>query len=113
VWHGALWAIDHGACLYFHHSWTGGLGAPERFARQPYSFEDHVLAAHLPEVPRTDAALAPRVTRELLEDVVARVPEEWVEPVPDADTAAVRAAYVEFLLARVGGDRPWLAGARP
>jgi len=22
----------------------------------------------------------------------------------------VRAAYVEFLLARVGGDRPWLPG---
>ena len=24
VWHGRLWAIDHGACLYFHHSWSGG-----------------------------------------------------------------------------------------
>jgi hypothetical protein len=113
VWHGALWAIDHGACLYFHHSWTGGIGSAERFARQPYSFDDHVLAAHLPGVPAADAALAPQVTRDLLEEVVARVPEEWLEPVPGADTAAVRAAYVDFLLARVSGDRPWLDGARP
>ena len=112
VWHGALWAIDHGACLYFHHSWTGGIGSSERFARQPYSFDDHVLAAHLSGVGAADAVLAPLVTRELLEEVVALVPDDWVEAVPGADTAAVRAAYVEFLLARVDGDRPWLAGAR-
>jgi hypothetical protein len=114
VWHGALWAIDHGACLYFHHSWpSGGIGSADRFARQPYSFADHVLAAHLAGVAAADAALAPQVTRDLLEEVVARVPEEWVEPVPGADTAAVRAAYVDFLLARVSGDRSWLGGARP
>ena len=111
VWHGGLWAIDHGACLYFHHSWTQGIGPAERFARQPYSFDDHVLAAHLGGVAAADAELAPRVTRPLLEEVVGLVPEEWVEPVPGSETAAVRAAYVEFLLARVGGDRPWLAGA--
>lgn len=113
VWHSALWAIDHGACLYFHHSWTGGIGPADRFARQPYSFDDHVLAAHLPGVASADALLAPQVTRSLLEEVVDRVPEEWLEPVPGADAAGVRAAYVEFLLARVSGDRPWLAGARP
>ncbi len=113
VWHGALWAIDHGACLYFHHSWNDGVGSAEQFARQPYSYDDHVLAAHLSGVPAADAALAPQVTRDLLEEVVDCVPGEWVEPVPGADAAAVRAAYVDFLLARVGGDRPWLTGARP
>ena len=113
VWHGALWAIDHGACLYFHHSWTGGIGSAERFARQPYAFDDHVLASHLAGVPAADVSLAHRVTREVLEEVVSRVPEEWLEPVPGADTATVRAAYVDFLHTRVSGDRPWLAGARP
>ena len=28
IWHRSLWAIDHGACLRFHHSW----GDPQRFA---------------------------------------------------------------------------------
>jgi hypothetical protein len=55
-----------------------------------------------------DADLAPRVTRELLTEVVHEVPGSWVEPVPGADPDAVRDAYVDFLLARVSGDRPWL-----
>ncbi len=110
MWHGRLWAIDHGACLYFHHSWSGGIGSPERFAQQPYSFDDHVLAEYLPGLPAVDAALAPKVTESLLTDVVGAVPAPWLEPVPGADVEAVRAAYVEFLLARLGGDRPWLPG---
>ena len=28
IWHKRLWAIDHGACLRFHHAW----GSPEAFA---------------------------------------------------------------------------------
>jgi hypothetical protein len=113
MWHGNLWAIDHGACLYFHHSWPGGIGSPERFAAQPYATADHVLAGYLDGVLEADAELAPRVTAELLGDVVAKVPSDWLEPVEGADTDAVRRAYVDFLLARVSGDRPWLPrGAR-
>ena len=82
MWHGNLWAIDHGACLYFHHSWSGGIGSADRFAKQPYSSDDHVLAEHLPGVPEADAALAPLVTEELLREVVHKVPAEWIEPVP-------------------------------
>ena len=110
MWHGQLWAIDHGACLYFHHSWSGGLGPPERFAAQPYSFDDHVLGAHLPGLRDADAELAPQVTADLLGEVLDLVPEEWLEAVPGADPAAVRGAYVDFLLARVSGDRSWLSG---
>jgi hypothetical protein len=109
VWHRDLWAIDHGACLYFHHAWPGGIGPADRFARQPYDASDHVLAGYRAGLPAMDAELAPRVTEALLEEVVADVPDAWLEPVPGADTAdAVRRAYVEFLTARVGGGRPWL-----
>jgi len=114
VWHHRLWAIDHGACLYFHHGWSGGIGSPERFARQPYDASDHVLAAYRAGLPAADARLAPEVTRDLLEEVVGEVPDEWLEPVPGAEAPAdLRAAYVEFLAARVGGERSWLpvAGA--
>src|SRR5947208_7612488 len=76
VWHGDLWAIDHGAALYFHHAWPGGVGAPERFAAQPYDAADHVLRAHAEGVRAADVELAPLVTRALLEEVVAQVPDE-------------------------------------
>jgi hypothetical protein len=109
VWHGDVWAIDHGACLYFHHGWSGGVGSPARFAAQPYDASDHVLAAYRPGVPAVDAELAPCITRDLLEEVAALVPDVWLEPVPGAEKPdALRAAYVEFLLARVQGDRAWL-----
>jgi hypothetical protein len=109
VWHGELWAIDHGACLYFHHGWPGGIGSPARFAAQPYDDSDHVLAGHRAGVPEVDRLLSEQVTRELLEEVVALVPDVWLEPVPGAGTPDdLRGVYVEFLLARVDGDRAWL-----
>jgi hypothetical protein len=109
VWHQQLWAIDHGASLYFHHSRAQGIGAPERFARQPYDVSDHVLAAHLPGVAGADAELAPQVTPDLLRDVLAQVPDEWLELPPGCqDTEQVREAYVAFLHARVAGERAWL-----
>jgi len=112
VWHRNLWAIDHGASLYFHHGWSGGIGSAARFAAQPYDASDHVLAAYRDRLPAADAELAPRVTPDLLGEVLAMVPDEWLEPVPGAETAeALRAAYVEFLLARVSGSRAWLPEA--
>ena len=115
LWHGEVWLIDHGASLYFHHAWSGGLTDPARFARQPWNVDDHVLAAWTDGVAEADAELAPQITEDLLTEIVALVPEEWMDPVPGPDgplgPADVRAAYVAFLLARaagVDGVRPWL-----
>ena len=109
VWHKELWAIDHGACLYFHHSWPGGLTSPERFARQPYDVSDHVLAGYVDGVGQADAELAPQVTAELLHEVLGQVPDDWLEVPPGATGVdEVRGAYVDFLLARVAAERSWL-----
>jgi hypothetical protein len=59
-------------------------------------------------VPAADAALAPRVTRALLEEVLALVPDEWLE---DAETpVAARERYVAQLLARLEACDAWLPG---
>jgi hypothetical protein len=106
VWHGDIWAIDHGASLYFHHGWSGGITDPSRFAEQPWSVDDHVLRAHVDAVGGVADDLADAVTDEVLEEVTALVPDEWlVGPVPPAD---LRAAYVAFLRARLDGSRSWL-----
>ena len=113
VWHKQLWCIDHGAALYFHHGWHNGVTSAQRFAGQPYDASAHVLGGSLDGVRDADAELAPRVTRDLLSEVLAEVPDEWLEPVPGCtSTADLRAAYVEFLHLRVGGDRPWLPVVR-
>jgi hypothetical protein len=110
VWHRRLWAIDHGSALYFHHSWS----TPERFSCQRYDASDHVLLGYAGGIPRADEDLAPRVTPELLAEVVALVPEVWLA----SDTAypsveATRTAYVDHLLARLGRRPCWLPGAAP
>ncbi len=113
VWHRRLWAIDHGAALYFHHGWRDGLSSPERFAAQPYDADDHVFAAFASGVEAAHARMAPLVNRSMLEEVVAEVPDGWLESVPGLDgPAPVRAAYVDFLLARIAKPARWLPQAR-
>ena len=108
VWGGRLHVIDHGAALYFHHAWTGGVGDPDRFAQQRWDAGDHVLLDRVEDLGATDAALSQVVTPDLLAEVLALVPDAWLEPVPGADDpAALRAAYVAFLTARLG-TRQWL-----
>jgi hypothetical protein len=112
LWHGDVWAIDHGAALYFHHAWTGGAGSAERFAAQPYDASEHILRHHAAEARAQDEALAALVTRATLTEVLALVPDGWLEPVPGAETpTGLRDRYVEFLHARVSGGRGWLPTA--
>jgi hypothetical protein len=108
LWHGDAWVIDHGAALYFHHAWPGGLTDPARFAAQSWDVGDHVFGAHVDRLPGIDAGLD--LTEQDLLDVVAEVPDTWLEPVPGAVAPdALRAAYVAFLSARLA-TRAWLPG---
>jgi hypothetical protein len=106
-WHGRLQLIDHGAALTFHHHWPG---APAAVAR-PYDAAQHALLECAPDLRAADADLAPRVTRALLERVLAQVPDAWLEgPEPDEPPAAVRERYVTQLLARLAARDAWLPG---
>jgi hypothetical protein len=105
TWHGRLWLIDHGASLYFHHAWREWRAASKR----PFAVRDHVLLPFAEPIPEADAALAPRLAEKVLREIVDLVPEEWLEDEPGfADTAAVRAAYVEFLSSRLEEPRGWV-----
>jgi hypothetical protein len=111
VWHGDLWLIDHGASLYFHHGWSGGITDPTRFAVQPYDVTEHVLGAHAAHASALDGELAERIDDTVLTEVLATVPDEWLEPRPGAESPdEVRAAYRTFLRARLDGARVWVPG---
>ena len=58
-----------------------------------------------------DAALVSRVTGPVLEEVLAQVPDDWLEgPAPDDAPDAVRDRYVEQLLARLAARDAWVPG---
>lgn len=110
VWRGDLWVIDHGASLYFHHAWSRGVTDPERFAAQSWDASDHVLSAHVDALGEADARISALLDEQVFVDILAEVPDAWLEPVPGAETAEeLRAAYVRFLLARLS-TRTWLPG---
>nr|WP_211661287.1 HipA family kinase [Modestobacter muralis] len=106
-WHRRLQLIDHGAALTFHHHWPGAAAAVAR----AYDAVQHALIECAPDVPAADAALGRLVTRPLLTDVLAQVPDAWLEgPSPDDAPDAVRARYVDQLLARLDARASWLPG---
>jgi hypothetical protein len=114
TWHRRTWLIDHGAALYFHHSWPSRAPDPARFAKQPYRSEDHVLLRVAADVRQAHEALAPRLGARLLEEVLALVPDTWLEPTADLpDPPALRRAYREHLLARLESADAWLPGGGP
>jgi hypothetical protein len=101
VWHGQIWLIDHGAALYFHH----GDARPAEHARGAFApSRDHVLLPFAGSIREADARLAPQVTRALLEEVAAAVPEAWL----DGGDARV---YVDYLWARVEQPRAFVEEA--
>jgi hypothetical protein len=58
-------------------------------------------------VLEADAALAPVLDRDVLSEVVAFVPDEWLDERADER----RAAYVEYLAERLGEPREFAEGA--
>jgi hypothetical protein len=109
LWHRKLWMIDHGAALFFHYRWDGYL---ER-ARSPFAaIKDHILLPAADDIAAADAHYAPLITRELLDSVVAAIPDDWLLDEPlFADADAQRAAYVEYLLRRLEAPRPFVEEA--
>lgn len=109
MWHRQLWLIDHGAALYFHHGWDGGLQA----AGRPFvQVREHVLLPRASRLQEVDAELAPQLDAQVLGEVVAAVPDEWLQGGDAfADAATQRQAYVDWLSARLQARQVWLAEA--
>lgn len=97
MWHKELWLIDHGAALYFHHSWENW----EEKAIMPFALiKDHVLLPQASELENVDAAFRSILNRHNIRDIVAMIPDEWLTDnfeTPDQH----REAYAKFLELRI------------
>jgi HipA-like kinase len=98
-WHKALYLIDHGAALYFHHNWQSlEAMAASRFQ----AVRDHVLLRWANRIEEADRRLRPRLDEPLLAGLVEQIPESWLAA--EAEGAGVserRAGYVSFLTRRL------------
>jgi len=103
MWHRKLWLIDHGASLYFHHTWKDHLSrSRDAFPR----IKDHVLLPRAALLETVDAELSERLTSRIILDIVSLIPDAWLGGEASPGNAdETRRAYVEYLEMRLRPPR--------
>ncbi len=99
MWHKELWLIDHGAALYFHHSWHNW----EEQALRPFTLiKDHVLLPWATELEAVDKAFRSILTPERIRAIISLIPVEWLQQESPNITANEKAeVYYQFLTLRL------------
>jgi hypothetical protein len=110
IWHKELWLIDHGASLYFHHSWTNW----EKHAQSPFALiKDHVLLPQASMLQEADTLFKTILTPETLQAIVDLIPEEWLDwQDTDQSPEAVREVYLQFLSMRLNHSQIFIKEAQ-
>ena len=110
MWHRDLWLIDHGASLYFHHSWDNW----EQQAQRPFTaIKDHVLLPWATELEEVDADFKAVLTPERIRDIVSLVPDEWLMDESTPMTPAERReVYTQFLVTRLAASEIFVKEAQ-
>ena len=110
TWHRELWLIDHGASLYFHHSWDNW----EEQSRKPFvQVKEHVLLPWATELEAADQRSRMLLTPALIDHIISLIPADWLShgsPILNADEA--RHVYRQFLNYRVATSEIFLKEAQ-
>lgn len=98
-WNRELWLIDHGASLFFHHSWD--TFAQKANAAFPY-IKNHVLLPQATLLSEADHICRSLLTAGKLQEIIQWIPDSWLkwEDV-DATPEQMRNAYFQFLSQRL------------
>lgn len=101
TWHKGLWLIDHGAALYFHHTWNDWQNPKRAFP----NVKDHVLLNKAARLSHVDDEFRSLLSPDLINAVVKRVPEIWLtDELTFTSTDEHRNAYAQFLNARIANS---------
>ena len=99
MWHRELWLIDHGATLYFHHSWTNWKG--QALNSFPY-IKEHVLLPFADQLTEADAACKLLLTDEIIREIANLIPDDWANWKEDGETPeSIKEIYYQFLSERL------------
>lgn len=99
IWHNQLWLIDHGASLYFHHSWDNW----EELMTKPFvQIRDHVLLNKASQVRAIDQQYRTVFNENNIANILQVIPDEWLqEEGRDLSADEVRKVYLSFLVGRL------------
>jgi len=110
IWHKELWLIDHGATLYFHHSWNSW----KEQALKPFAqIKDHVLLPQATQLAEVDAEYKTILTEARIRAIVALLPEEWLATdLQEASVDERRQVYADFLITRIASSHIFVKEAQ-
>ena len=99
IWHKELWLIDHGASLYFHHSWTNW----QKQALVPFvQIKDHVLLPFADKLEEVDIEFRQILTSDKIREIVNAIPDDWLNWTEGTETPQdLRGIYIRFLEERM------------
>jgi len=98
IWQKELWLIDHGASLYFHHTWTNW----EEQSLKPFvQVKDHVLLALATEIEKVDENFRSVLSQEKIVSILDLIPDEWLVQESAPDSEENRKVYQQFLMNRI------------
>jgi len=110
MWHKELWLIDHGAALYFHHSWDNW---KEQAVRPFALIKDHVLLPWASELEEVDKDFKAILTNEVIRNITNLVPDEWLTDPSSEETAEERReVYYQFLVTRIAASQIFITEAQ-
>ena len=98
MWHRKLYLIDHGAALYFHHNWET---MPQKAASPFTEIGKHVLLPWASQIKEAGAVAREKLSRRLFAEILAQVPDGWLDAVAHGDATTKREAYVDFFTKRL------------
>ena len=99
VWQKELWLIDHGAALYFHHTWDNW---KEQFLKPVLNMKDHVLLPIATMLEKVDKEIKQLLPLETIREIVSLIPDSWLVEKNTAWTVEQkRDVYYQFLVNRI------------
>ena len=100
TWRNELWLIDHGAALYFHHTWHNW---KEQSLKPFLQIKDHVLLMQaVAGIEQADKELKKLLTPQKINAITTLVPDVWLQSNGSSnDVNAIRNIYSEFLNNRI------------
>jgi len=110
MWHKELWLIDHGATLYFHHSWTNW----EKQSINPFPLiKDHVLLPYADKLEEVDNECKLLLTDEIIRGIANLIADDWANWTEDGDTPqTIKEVYYQFLSNRLKNSEIFLNEAQ-
>ncbi|HTK19926.1 MAG TPA: HipA family kinase [Mucilaginibacter sp.] len=109
TWNKEIWLIDHGASLYFHHSWDNW---KEQAVRPFMQIKDHVLLSNASELDTVDEEFKSILTPEVIRAIVSLVPDEWIKGEWLEGPDEVRSVYSQFLETRIAASAIFIKEAQ-